>query len=123
MADAETRLLIEQMIAQWHQPAPPRAFASMATHIVYEEARRECADQLSTLLQPVRSVTPQEPTVNVTRFEVIDESGRVCVYRPCRIELSFQDDGQTLKVFVKNKEQDKWAYGSGPNTLAGDEDL
>ena len=44
----------------------------------------------------------------VTRFEYIDETGRVVVryLKPNeRIELSYQDDGQTLKVFlVKNTE-------------------
>lgn len=43
---------------------------------------------------------------NVTRFEVIDHRhgapsvGRVFVAWGCRIELSYQDDGRTLKVFV-----------------------
>lgn len=37
----------------------------------------------------------------VTRFEVIDESGRVYVAKDCKVELSYQDDGRTLKVFIK----------------------
>lgn len=40
----------------------------------------------------------------VTRFEVIDESGRTYVrdHRgPVEVSLSFQDGGRTLKVFVK----------------------
>jgi hypothetical protein len=37
----------------------------------------------------------------ITRFEVIDESGRVYVNNNCKIELSYQDAGRTLKVFVK----------------------
>jgi hypothetical protein len=43
----------------------------------------------------------------VTRFEVIDEKGRAYVRhhdRPVQIELSYQDDGRTLKVFVKARE-------------------
>ncbi len=40
----------------------------------------------------------------VTRFEVIDHrekgEGRIFVAWPCKIELSYQDDGRTLKVFV-----------------------
>lgn len=46
----------------------------------------------------------------VTRFEVIDhrlpvgeigrQTGRVFHARRCHIELSYQDDGQTLKVFI-----------------------
>lgn len=38
----------------------------------------------------------------VTRFEVIDETGRVIVLNPCTIELSLQDGGKTLKVFTKS---------------------
>lgn len=37
----------------------------------------------------------------VTRFEVIDENGRVYVAKDCKVELSYQDDGRTLKVFIK----------------------
>ena len=40
---------------------------------------------------------------DVTRFEVIDENGRVLYCRPCEVELSYQDNGRTLKVFVKKK--------------------
>ncbi len=42
----------------------------------------------------------------VTRFEVIDHRknvshiGRVYSAQPCKITLSYQDDGRTLKVFV-----------------------
>lgn len=37
----------------------------------------------------------------VTRFEVIDENGRVYTAKECKVELSYQDDGRTLKVFIK----------------------
>ena len=37
----------------------------------------------------------------VTRFEVIDYNGRVYVAKDCKVELSYQDDGRTLKVFIK----------------------
>jgi len=37
----------------------------------------------------------------VTRFEVIDEYGRVYQKWNCKVELSYQDDGRTLKVFIK----------------------
>ena len=41
----------------------------------------------------------------VTRFEVIDEEGRSYTkYNVEDIELSFQDDGRTLKVFLKVKD-------------------
>ena len=37
----------------------------------------------------------------VTRFEVIDENGRAYTDYYCKVELSYQDDGRTLKVFIK----------------------
>jgi hypothetical protein len=36
----------------------------------------------------------------VDRFEVIDETGRLLTRRPVHVELSYQDDGRTLKVFL-----------------------
>jgi len=38
----------------------------------------------------------------ITRFEVIDEKGRAYTNNNCKIELSYQDDNRTLKVFIKN---------------------
>lgn len=40
-------------------------------------------------------------TSKVTRFEVIDENGRAYTTKDCKVELSYQDDGRTLKVFIK----------------------
>lgn len=37
----------------------------------------------------------------VTRFEVIDETGRTYVREGVSITLSYQDDGRTLKAFLK----------------------
>lgn len=42
-----------------------------------------------------------EQASKVTRFEVITQDGRAYVNNKCNIELSYQDDGRTLKVFVK----------------------
>lgn len=39
----------------------------------------------------------------LTRFEVIDENGRVYQKWNCKVELFYQDDGRTLKVFIKEK--------------------
>ena len=36
----------------------------------------------------------------VTRFEVIDDTGRAYTSRGVSVKLSYQDDGRTLKVFV-----------------------
>ncbi len=48
-------------------------------------------------------------TDKVTRFEVVDHTtpnckGRVYTAHNVKVELSYQDDGQTLKVFVTNAE-------------------
>lgn len=40
-------------------------------------------------------------TTKVTRFEVIDQHGRAYTQMDCKVELSYQDDGRTLKVFLK----------------------
>jgi hypothetical protein len=40
--------------------------------------------------------------LKVTRFEVIDENGRAYTKHNCKVELSYQDDGRTLKVFIKS---------------------
>ena len=44
----------------------------------------------------------------VTRFEVIDNTwagtGRVLAHYGCSVELSYQDEGKTLKVFLKDGE-------------------
>ncbi len=49
----------------------------------------------------------QYPTEKVTRFEVIDHTkemlGRAYVKYGVNVDLIFQDDGQTLKVFVDDK--------------------
>lgn len=38
----------------------------------------------------------------LVRFEVIDSSGRVYVHKSNNVkQLSFQDEGKTLKVFLK----------------------
>jgi len=38
----------------------------------------------------------------VTRVEVIDEYGRRYTKHNCKVELSYQDDGRTLKVFINS---------------------
>ena len=45
--------------------------------------------------------------VKVTRFEVIDENGRVYTKHNCTIELSYQDNDRTLKVFIKSKQDNE----------------
>jgi|TARA_R110001592_G_scaffold342282_1_gene631998 hypothetical protein len=38
----------------------------------------------------------------VSRFEVVDETGRLIVKYGVSVELLYQDDGKTLKVFLKD---------------------
>jgi hypothetical protein len=42
-----------------------------------------------------------ESLPNVTRIEVIDETGRVYVRRSVDVAISQQDNHRTLKIFVK----------------------
>ena len=37
----------------------------------------------------------------ITRFEVIDKTGRAYVKWDCKIKKSIQDNGKTLKIFVE----------------------
>lgn len=41
----------------------------------------------------------------VTRVEVIDHTGRAYSIRNVEVQLSYQDNAQTLKLFVKPKEK------------------
>ena len=46
-------------------------------------------------------------TSKVTRVEVIDENGRTYVNwnKDNEVELQLQDNGRTLKVFIKQKDE------------------
>lgn len=46
-------------------------------------------------------ISSSPPTTNPTRLEVIDIHGRRYVNMNCTFELSYQDNGNTLKIFVK----------------------
>lgn len=52
-------------------------------------------------------IAPPEPKeeseTRVTRLEVITENGRAFTRWGCTAELSYQDNGRTLKVFVKGQ--------------------
>jgi hypothetical protein len=54
--------------------------------------------------QLVKSEIPiiPDPSDAVTRLEVIDKQGRVYSQWNCSIQLSYQDNGKTLKIFVNN---------------------
>jgi hypothetical protein len=46
----------------------------------------------------------ETPETQVTRLEVIGPSGRLLTLRPTTIELSYQDEGRTLKVFTSTEQ-------------------
>jgi hypothetical protein len=45
-----------------------------------------------------------EQLEDVTRFEVIDETGRALARYGVHVELHYQDNGRTLKVFLGKRE-------------------
>jgi hypothetical protein len=65
-----------------------------------------------TIEELLKRSTPLVDPINeslkqVTRFEVIDDSGRALVRRGISTELSIQDEGRTLKVFLKSNNESK----------------
>ena len=68
----------------------------------------ELKAKVARLTQQNDSLRGKQATNKVTRFEVIDHTStgpcRALVRRGVNIELSYQDDGKTLKVFLKDGE-------------------
>jgi len=60
----------------------------------------ESKEQLEHMFKDYVTKEDAYDNSKVTRFEVIDENGRVYTKHNSKIELSYQDDGRTLKVFV-----------------------
>jgi len=56
----------------------------------------------------------------VTRFEVIDENGRAYTRWGVDVELGVQDDGKTLKVFIKHNPEKSKALSDNPPKPFGD---
>ena len=55
----------------------------------------------------IQNLDTIESLDNVTRVEVIDDHGRSYVhYNADTVEYSLQDDGRTLKIFIKSKIED-----------------
>ena len=71
-----------------------------------EDLRQE----VKQLRQNISAITfTSVDTSPVTRFEVIDHTARNSLRAVVRygvsVELSYQDDGKTLKVFLKDKDE------------------
>lgn len=59
-----------------------------------------CRPDYSKPNNPYTHTTIPQATKEVTRFEVIDDTGRILVKYGVSVELSLQYDGNTLKVFL-----------------------
>jgi ketosteroid isomerase-like protein len=69
-----------------------------------EESFDKNAELLERFTESLKDVYVNQDNSNdkiVTRLEVIDKNGRVYVNSKCKIQLDYQDDGQTLKIIVK----------------------
>ena len=71
-----------------------------------EELRQE----VKQLRENIAAITfTSVDTSQVTRFELIDHTARnslrAVVRYDCSVELSYQDNGKTLKVFLKDKDE------------------
>lgn len=70
-----------------------------------------CEEHLGQLIEQLRAGAPGRDD-NVTRFEVIDHTeeaapvGRIVVKYDVRVERNYQDDGRTLKVFLRDRGSD-----------------
>ena len=74
---------------------------------VLQYTQKEAYDDLYELIETVRHYEKNRNTDKVTRFEVIDHTeggrGRFYTKHNIKVDLSFQDDSKTLKVFVSDK--------------------
>ena len=78
--------------------------------------RKLLLDKVGTIVEETHDLYPNgekyypvSQLQNLNRLEVIDETGRAYVKGdiyglPVEVELSYQDDGHTLKIFVKAKD-------------------
>ena len=74
---------------------------TLSNYLITAEEAMRWAHEFSQLEKSEKPIN-LEISDDVTRLEVIDKQGRVYSQWNCTIELSYQDDGKTLKVFVNN---------------------
>ncbi len=60
-------------------------------------------EKIKTKIDELNHQENNDDSSKVSRFEVIDSNGRVYTKWGCNVELSYQDLGKTLKVFIKEK--------------------
>ena len=68
---------------------------------LYIEISREVGSRKVKKITEKFKISSLPPTTSPTRLEVIDIHGRRYVNMNCTFELSYQDNGNTLKIFVK----------------------
>lgn len=122
-AEPREQQLVERLwmrVEQWRkQAAKDRAAAKNCRKLLLRSALTGSADvhdgfanglvcdlEWFAGLASASSAAPSvaEGWAKVTRFEVIGQGREYTRYR-CRVEPSFQDDGRTLKVFIKDAPQ------------------
>lgn len=86
---------IVELIRQWRSEQLDKGKSER-----YIKARRDCAEQLEAVCRTLRDPQPEK----TTRFEVINETGRVLTRWGVKVKLSYQDDGRTLKVFLSQRD-------------------
>jgi len=90
----KTKQEIEQLTEKLYPISPnPNQMIEGFERIAYKKGYLQCQEDMT-----------KDQTL--TRFEVIDEYGRAYSDHYCKVELSYQDDGKTLKVFIKSNKQD-----------------
>jgi len=85
----KTQEEIEQLTEKLYPISPnPNQMIEGFERIAYKKGYLQCQEDMA-----------KDQTL--TRFEVIDEYGRAYSDHYCKVELSYQDDGRTLKVIIK----------------------
>lgn len=71
-----------------------------------EQEVYDLREEVKQLRENIAAITfTSVDTSQVTRFEVITSEGRALVKYEVSVELLYQDDGKTLKVFLKDKDK------------------
>ena len=68
----------------------------------------ETVGKITKIEESTPDLSAEEKNNKITRLEVIDETGRAYVkYFDGSLELSYQDEGRTLKIFIRTSQLKK----------------
>lgn len=92
----------KDLVILWRSDEPPESWFDATTVSIAKGNKISLTEAFFT------NSTKKDPTATVDRFEVIDDTGRAYVKgsiygTPVKVELSYQDDDKTLKVFVSKR--------------------